>query len=640
MDKILKQYTRSLMTYLRLKFSILNSINLSFLRLIIALNVSVCLLSACQNDSKPILIDQPTANVDTKNKKQKIRVLPKAIIQKQKPARISLTKTNSDKSTEARKYMVAAANPLAAQAGLAMLKIGGSAADAAIATQLALNVVEPQSSGIGGGAFLMHYQSSSRIIEAYDGREKAPAAATGNMFLKPDGSRPNFYDVVPGGLSVGVPGAIRMLELVHKKHGKLPWKKLFEPAIKLAEKGFKISPRLHYLIKIDRFLKLFKTSREFFYRSDGYAKQVGALLINRPLADTFRKIADGGSAAFYTGPIAADMIRQIQTAKINPGRMQSKDLANYQAVERKPVCSFYRKWFVCGMPPPTSGGITTLQILGILQGTRLSELAPRSSNAIHLITEASRLAFADREKYLADEDFVEVPKSNLIDPGYLAKRAKLISRKQSMGRAKPGKIKRKNAKNMGFYKSYEGESTSHISIVDSDRNAVSITSSIENAFGSRLMVRGFLLNNQLTDFSFLPRSNGKLVANRVEPNKRPRSSMSPMLVVDNSAKLHMVIGSPGGSRIIGYVAKTIIAALDWKMGIQAAINMPHFVNRNGVTELEKGTVLQSNKQSLENLGHKIILRKLTSGLHGIMIGKDGTLFGGADHRREGVAIGD
>ena len=625
---------------LGLNYCMTNNSNRSFLHLLMGFSASVYLLSGCQQENKPVLINQPNIPSNVKSKNQDAKASPEAATEKQRVVKKSFAKINDRKSTKSKKYMVAAANPLAAQAGLAMLRIGGSAIDAAIATQLALNVVEPQSSGIGGGSFLMHYQSASRVIEAYDGREKAPAAATSDMFLKPDGSRPNFYDVVPGGLSVGVPGTLRMLELAHKKHGKLPWAKLFDPAIKLAEKGFNISPRLYSLVKIDRFLKSFKDSREFFYNSNGYAKPVGTRLFNKPLAKTFRQIAANGSAAFYTGPIALEIIKTINTASINPGRMTLADLKAYRAIKRKPVCSFYRKWLVCGMPPPTSGGITTLQILGLLQGINLSELTPGSAIATHVITEASRLAFADRNKYLADEDFVQVPKSHLIDPGYLAKRAQLISKTKSMGRAKPGLIKLKSARNLGSYQSFEGESTSHISIVDGDRNAVSITSSIENAFGSRLMVRGFLLNNQLTDFSFSPTSQGKPVANRVEPNKRPRSSMSPMLVVDSSAKLVMVIGSPGGSRIIGYVAKTIIAALDWKKGIQAAIKMPHFVNRNGTTDLEQGTVLESLKPTLEKLGHNVRLRKLTSGLHGILIDRNGTLFGGADPRREGVAIGD
>ena len=614
--------------------------NQTFIHLFISISVLVCLLSACQQENKPVLNNQQYSQSSIENKNQNAKASPKVATEQQTAAKKPLIQQDVDKSIRASEHMVVAANPLAARAGIEILKMGGSAIDAAIATQLALNVVEPQSSGIGGGAFLMHYKSKSRVIEAYDGREKAPASATSDMFLKPDGSRPNFYDVVPGGLSVGVPGAVRMLELAHKKHGKLPWAKLFGPAIKLAEEGFKISPRLYSLVKIDRFLKDFQASRKYFYNANGYAKPVGTLLLNKPLAETFRQIAKDGAAAFYTGPIAAKIINTINNSPKNPGKMVLSDLANYEAVERQPVCSFYRKWLVCGMPPPTSGGITTLQILGLLQGKNLSRLKPGSTLATHLITEASRLAFADRNKYLADDDFVPVPKSRLIDPGYLAKRAKLISETKTMGRARPGVIRLKNARNYSSYESFEGESTSHISVVDNERNAVSLTSSIENAFGSRLMVGGFLLNNQLTDFSFSPTSLGSPVANRVEPNKRPRSSMSPMLVVDSSAKLVMVIGSPGGSRIIGYVAKTIIAALDWNKGIQTAINMPHFINRNGTTDLERGTTLEALKPSLEKLGHKVRLRKLTSGLHGIFINKAGILFGGADTRREGIAVGE
>lgn len=621
-------------------YQMTNKPNKTPLQLFLNLSVVVCLLSACQQENKPVVVNQPYDQGNSNSKKQEAKSPPGAPTVKKVAIKKPLLIKNIDKSIKSNKYMVAAANPLAAKAGIKILKLGGSAIDAAIATQLALNVVEPQSSGIGGGAFLMHYKSSSREIEAYDGREKAPASATGNMFLNSDGSKPNFYDVVPGGLSVGVPGILRMLELAHKKHGKLPWAKLFDPAIKLAEEGFNISPRLHSLVKIDRFLKNFKISREYFYNVNGYAKPVGTRLFNKPLAKTFRQIATGGSAAFYTGPIAAKIIKTINNATINPGKMVLSDLANYQAIKRQPVCSFYRKWLVCGMPPPTSGGITTLQILGLLQGTNLSKLAPGSTMATHLITEASRLAFADRNKYLADDDFVPVPKSRLIDPGYLSKRAKNISKTKTIGRANPGIIKLEGAENLASHQAFEGESTSHISIVDNERNAVSLTSSIENAFGSRLMVGGFLLNNQLTDFSFLPTVNGKPIANRVEPHKRPRSSMSPTLVVDSSAKLVMVIGSPGGSRIIGYVAKTIIAALDWKKNIQAAIDMPHFVNRNGTTDLEQGSVLDALKPSLEKLGHRVRLRKLTSGLHGILIDKNGTLFGGADTRREGIAIGD
>jgi len=615
--------------------------SLAPIRPIIILASSLLLLAACNHEGELQLSSQTTDQASAQAADQatkaeantEARATPEA-------ASDRFTGPANRSSAVAKKYMVAAANPLAAKAGLEILRVGGSAVDAVIATQLALNVVEPQSSGIGGGAFLMHYQAKSRVIEAYDGRETAPAAATGNMFLNQDGSRPNFHDVVPGGLSVGVPGALRMMELAHQKYGNLPWAKLFEPAIKLADEGFKISKRLNTLVKIDRHLKKFSLSKAFFYDNAGFAKPIGTLLINKPLAETFRAIAKGGAEAFYKGEIATDIVKTVRAAALNPGRMTTSDLAGYQAKKRSPVCSFYRLWLICGMPPPTSGGITTLQILGLLQSTDLSRLIPGSAEAVHMIAEAGRLAFADRNKYLADDDFVAVPKDRLIDPGYLAKRAKLISKTKSMGKAKPGKVKLKTAQLLGTYAAHEGESTSHISVVDGSGNAVSMTSSIENAFGSRLMVRGFLLNNQLTDFSFVPVVNGKAIANRVQPKKRPRSSMSPTLVVDGSGKLVMAVGSPGGSRIIGYVAKTLIAALDWKMGIQAAIELPHFVNRNGSTDIEKGSNLEVLKPALEKLGHKVRIRKLTSGLHGIFKAKDGKLYGGADPRREGVALGD
>tara|TARA_B100000315_G_scaffold259956_1_gene318323 strand:+ start:4745 stop:6607 length:1863 start_codon:yes stop_codon:yes gene_type:complete len=611
------------------------------LRPMLTLIGGVLILAGCQHEGELQLSDQANTPAD----KNIVEADPKSEANKEaratpEAASDRFTGPANRSSAVAQKYMVAAANPLAAQAGLEILRAGGSAVDAVIATQLALNVVEPQSSGIGGGAFLMHYQAKSRAIEAFDGRETAPAAASGDMFLKKDGSRPNFHDVVPGGLSVGVPGALRMMESAHKKHGHLSWARLFEPAIKLADEGFKISKRLHTLVKIDRHLKKFSLSNAFFYDNAGFAKPVGTLLVNKPLAETFRQIAKDGADAFYNGDIAADIIKTVRGASLNPGRMTASDLAAYQAKKRSPVCSFYRMWLICGMPPPTSGGITTLQILGLLQSTDLSRLIPGSAEAVHMIAEAGRLAFADRNKYLADDDFVAVPKDRLIDPGYLAKRAKLISKSQSMGKAKPGKVKLKTAQLLGTYAAHEGESTSHISVVDGAGNAASQTSSIENAFGSRLMVRGFLLNNQLTDFSFVPVANGKAIANRVQPKKRPRSSMSPTLVVDGSGKFVMAVGSPGGSRIIGYVAKTLIAALDWKMGVQAAIDLPHFVNRNGTTDLEKGSNLEVLKPALEKLGHKVRIRKLTSGLHAIFKAKDGKLYGGADPRREGVAIGD
>ena len=543
-------------------------------------------------------------------------------------------------AVQASKHMIAAANPHAARAGLSVLRAGGSAVDAAIAAQLVLNVVEPQSSGIGGGGFLMHFSAASGALDAFDGRETAPAAATADMFMKADGTRRAFHGVVPGGLSVGVPGLLRMLQLAHAKHGKLAWAKLFEPAIKLASEGFEISPRLHALITRDRHLKKFAATREYFFGSDGDAKPVGARLVNATLADSFRLIALIGADAFYSGGIAQDIVKAVTGAALNPGGMTVQDMENYKAVARPPVCSFYRKWFVCGMGPPTSGGITVQQILGILQTRDLAAMKANSFEAVHLIAEASRLAFADRDRYIADPDFQEVPVNRLIDPGYLAGRAKLIRADQSMGKAEPGQVSSGAARLGSPVEGLKGFSTSHLSIVDGDGNAVALTSSIENAFGSRLMVRGFLLNNQLTDFAFVPVAHSRAVANRAGPGKRPRSSMSPTLVVDGAGKLVLSLGSPGGSNIIGYVAKTIIAALDWDMDIQAAVDLPHFINRNGATtDLEKGTAIVALKSSLEAAGHRLRTRPMTSGLHAVRV-RAGALRGAADPRREGVALGD
>ena len=542
-------------------------------------------------------------------------------------------------AVRASKHMIAAANPHAARAGLEVLRAGGSAVDAAIAAQLVLNVVEPQSSGIGGGGFLMHFSAASGAIDAFDGREIAPASATADMFMNADGSRRKFFDVVPGGLSVGVPGLLRMLQLAHAKHGRLAWAQLFEPAIRLASEGFQISPRLHALIKRDQHLKIFGATRLYFYSSSGKPRPVGDRLVNPELADTFRLIALIGADAFYSGGIAQDIVKTVTTAGLNPGGMTVKDLENYKAVARRPVCSFYRKWFVCGMGPPSSGGITVQQILGLLQGSDLAAVKPNSFEAVHLIAEASRLAFADRNRYIADPDFQDVPVNRLIDPGYLAGRAKLIKADKSMGRAKPGRVPGGSARLGSPVEPEKGLSTTHISVVDGDGNAVALTSSIENAFGSRLMVRGFLLNNQLTDFAFSPLDDDGPVANRAAPGKRPRSSMSPTLVVDGAGKLVLSLGSPGGSSIIGYVAKTIISALDWDMDIQAAIDLPHFINRNGATDLEKDTSIGALKSDLEAAGHQARERRMTSGLHAIRV-RGGALAGAADRRREGVALGD
>ncbi len=542
-------------------------------------------------------------------------------------------------ATHASRHMIAAANPLAAEAGLDILRAGGSALDAAIAAQMVLNLVEPQSSGIGGGAFLMHFSAETGDIQTYDGRENAPASATADMFLDRAGKPMKHMDAVVGGLSVGVPGLLRALELAHRDHGRLPWEKLFEPAIALAEKGFAVSTRLNSMLARDKHLKTFAPAREFYYGDDGKAPAVGTTLTNKALAETFRTIAREGADAFYTGPIASDIVETVRGARRNPSGMTLADLASYEAKKRAPLCQPYRLWLVCGMPPPTSGGITTLQILGILQEFDLGALKPGTASAVHLITEASRLAYADRNSYIADPDFVQIPLAGLLDFRYLKKRGEAISPDRSMGKAKPGTPGGKMTLRWAPGGDGHGLSTSHISVIDEKGNALSMTTTIESAFGSRLMVRGFMLNNELTDFEFKPEIDGRAVANRVEAGKRSRSSMSPTLVFDGSGRVVMALGSPGGSRIIGYVAKTLVAVLDWKLDVQKAINLPHFTNRNGSTDLEKGTPLADLKPKLEALGHKVNVRSLTSGLHGIMVTPEG-LTGGADSRREGIAAGD
>ncbi len=541
--------------------------------------------------------------------------------------------------TRGKRHMIAAAHPLAARAGREILRAGGSAVDAAIAAEMVLTLVEPQSSGIGGGGFMLHYAAESGEVGVYDGRETAPQAANPHMFLDGQGEPRAFAQVVPGGLSVAVPGLLRFLEMAHGEHGRLPWAKLFEPAIELALKGFPVSPRLHELIARDKHLKSFAQTGAYFFDPEDKPKAVGALLVNKPLAETLRLIAQHGADAFYTGPIAEDIVKAVNGAKRNPGAMTMADLAGYEAKRRQAACLFYRLWLACGAPPPSAGGITTLQILGILQRFDLAALEPGSVEAVHLIAEASRLAFADRDLYIADPDFAAVPAAGMLDPGYLELRAKESSLGASLGVARPGMPAAGADLGRAPGDGGDGLSTTHVSVIDGDGNAVAMTTSIENVFGSRLMVRGFLLNNQMTDFSFLPNKGGAPVANRVAAGKRPRSSMAPTLVLDGQGRMVMTLGSPGGPWIIGYVAKTMVAVLDWKLNIQEAIDLANFSNRNGVTELERHTPLAALRAVLEKLGHEIRTKPLTSGLHGIVITGEG-LTGGADRRRQGVALGD
>lgn len=557
----------------------------------------------------------------------------------------------------ASKHMAAAANPLAAEAGRAMLRQGGSAIDAAIAMQAVLTLVEPQSSGIGGGALIVLWDG--KAVRTYDGRETAPSGATEKLFLQADGQPMPFTQAQIGGRSVGTPGVLRALELAHQQHGRLPWATLFEPAIKLAEQGFAISPRLHQLITSDSSMRRSPDMMAYFLNADGSPKATGTLLKNPPLAAALKRIAKEGPDALYKGPIAEEIVAKVQGHQ-NPGSLSLNDLQGYQAKERAPLCTDYKRWQVCGMPPPSSGGIAIAQILGTLQALETRDprfaLAPQkpvktnkpagiepTPEAVHLISEAERQAYADRAQYVADSDFVPVPVKGLIDPNYLASRAALIG-ERSTGTAKPGTPP-------GIQVAYAPDrsplriSTSQVVAVDDLGGAVSMTTTVESAFGSHLMVQGFLLNNQMTDFSFIPEENGQKVANRVEPGKRPRSSMAPTLIFDRqSGEFLATLGSPGGSQIIEYVAKSAIGLLDWNLDPQTAINLPNFGSRNGPTELEQGQFSPALIQALRDKGHAVNEIDMTSGTQAIVRIKDAqgksALAGGADPRREGEALGD
>jgi len=545
---------------------------------------------------------------------------------------------NPKQVVTAKRFMLAAAHPLAVEAGYQVLRHGGAAIDAAVAVQMVLNLVEPQSSGIGGGAFILHYAAAEAKLTAYDGRETAPAAARADRFIGADGQPQKFLDAVVGGKSVGTPGVLRALELAHARHGKLPWSELFAPAIRLATQGFPLSPRLHSLLNRVRLPARDQAMRRMYYQDDDTPKPVGTLLKNPTLADTLRIIAAQGANAFYEGEIARDIAGKISNAP-NPGDLSENDLAQYRAKQREPVCAPYRQWKVCGMPPPSSGGVAVLQVLGILQQLAPGKLSSDPIIAAHLIAEVERLAYADRERYLADSDFVAVPLAGLTSPDYLAARAALVQPNRSLGRALPGSPPGPPLAELADDASPELASTSHLSIVDAEGNAVAMTTSIEYAFGSQQMVRGFLLNNQLTDFSFVAEQQGKPVANRIEPGKRPRSAMAPTMVFDRDGALVLALGSAGGSAIINHVVKTLVAVLDWNLDLQQAIALPNFGSRNGPTELEQNTAAASWAEPLRALGHEVRLIDMTSGVHGIMRTRNGWS-GGADPRREGVAKGD
>ena len=539
-------------------------------------------------------------------------------------------------SSGAAQFMVAAANPHAARAGVEMLRTGGSALDAAIAVQMVLNLVEPQSSGVGGGAFLLHWDAAARRVSAFDGRETAPAAARPERFLRADGTPMSLPEAIGSGRSIGVPGVLRALEIAHSRHGRLPWRRLFEPAIRLAEHGFAVSPRLHRLIAADPLLGRYAAARAYFYLPDGKPLPIGHRLKNPELAAVLRRVAVEGADAFYHGDIARDIVAVV-TAHPKPGDLSERDLAGYRAVERDAICGSYRVYRICGVPPPSSGGIAVLAILGVLEHFPMATVRPGSSRAVHLFAEAGRLAYADRDYYVGDPAFVQVPAAGLVDPAYLRERAQLIRPERSMGSAAPGTPAGTRV-TLGIDATVESSGTSHLSVIDAQGNAVAMTSTVESAFGSRMLVHGFLLNNQLTDFSFVPEESGRPVANRVEPGKRPRSAMSPTFVFDPDGSLRMTLGSAGGSAIINYVSKTLVGVLDGRQSAQQAIAAPNMGSRNRETEIERGTTLEGIAATLRAMGHPVEAVDLVSGTHAIVRIPRG-LRGGADPRREGVAVG-
>jgi gamma-glutamyltranspeptidase / glutathione hydrolase len=581
----------------------------------------------------------------------------------------------SKKTAYSRSFMVVAANPLATKAGCDVLKRGGTAVDAAIATQMVLNIVEPQSSGIGGGAFMLHYNRATGKVTAYDGRETAPAAATENYlrWISATQQTTPLPNARVAGRSIGTPGVLHMLDAAYKDGGKLPWKELFDPAIKIATDGFNISPRMAASIAASAtFLARDPDAKAYFLNADNSGKAAGTLLRSPSLAATFTAIGSGGIAAFYGGAIAQDMVDKIAdtTGGITPGLTTMADLAAYRSVKREAVCTTYRTLWVCGMPPPSSGGLAVAQALGILENYDLSLYKPTSvddnggkpnAQGVHLVAEAQRLAYADRDRYVADTDFVPLPGGStaaMLDKSYLRTRASLINLTRSMGTAQPG--------NLGPVSYGQGgptaeNGTTHVSVVDGQGNVVSLTTTVESAFGSFHMTKaGFLLNNQLTDFSFAPTdAQGALIANRVAPRKRPRSSMAPTLVFRTNSdgtrgEFRMATGSPGGATIIQYVTKTLVGFADWGLDAQQATSMVAFgaantVNTNVGSEHPNVDITNNGANDalitgLRALGHTVNTAAQSSGIGTIVKRSnpqgDFYLEGGADPRREGVVLGD
>ncbi len=540
----------------------------------------------------------------------------------------------------AKTFMVTTSSRPASEAGRDMLRAGGSAVDAAIAAQLVLGLVEPQSSGLGGGAFLLHWDKAAKSLVAYDGRETAPATAKPDRFLK-DGRPMPFETAVRSGLSIGTPGLVRLLKAAHDKHGKLPWARLFEPAIRLAEGGFTVTPRLHLLLRLTGIDAFDETARAYFFDNGGSPLAAGTIVKNAAYASTLRAIAERGPDGFYAGDVAEAVLRAVARAPNVAGDLTVADLAGYAVIERQAVCAPYRVYRVCGMGPPSSGGTAIAQILHLIEPFDLGRVTDGRlpAHGVHLILEAQKLAYADRGRYLADPAFVPVP-SGLIDPAYLAERRKLIDPAKAMPPPPPGLPPGVAKRAFGTDATLETTGTSHVSVIDADGNAVAMTTTIEGVFGSGVMAAGFLLNNELTDFSFLPiDADGQVIANRVEGGKRPRSTMSPTIVFDDKGDVFAVLGSPGGGRIILFVTKALVALMDWKLDAYQASSLMNFGSMGEGADIETDWQSIMTGLRLRGYGHAVHADLMNSGLN-ILAVRGGTLEGASDPRREGAALGD
>jgi gamma-glutamyltranspeptidase/glutathione hydrolase len=537
----------------------------------------------------------------------------------------------------ARGGMVSCADPRAAAAGVEMLRAGGSAADAAAAMMLALNVVEPQSSGIGGGGFLVHEDGRSHALDSYDGRETAPAAAGPRWFYRPDGTPLSHAEAVPGGRSVGVPGNLRLIAMLHAEHGRLPWARLFGPAIRLARDGFAVTPRLEQSLATLAGHVDGSWARRQYWRADGTPKPVGTIIRNPELARLLTMIARRGPDYFYVGPPARALVATVDGAARNPSRMTAGDLASYAAKHRPVPCGSYRGYRICGMGPPSSGETTVFQILKQLERFDLARLGPESPVAWHLIGESMRLAYADRDRYVGDPDYVAVPVAGMMDPAYLARRSALISPDavipHALAGTPPGAPARISVP------ARETAGTTHFVAVDGQGNVATETSTVEGPFGSGLTAQGYFLNNELTDFDIVPDKDGYLAANAVAGGKRPRSSMAPTIVFAPDGSFRLAIGAAGGLTIIAQVAKALIGVIDWHMPAQQAIALPLLVGVGDRLLIEQGSTLEAMAPALSAMGHQVAITPMTLKANAIEhVG--GKLVGAADPRSEGVALAE